>query len=179
MCTHKLLLQLLVQLHANVPSLHVRLWPTRFSDGNIVDGQNLHGFYLFGLASNNPAPASSDEDKQQSRTEKEKVISALMAVLRAFENDIQQNSRYYDPVDAFVSVINIASSQLPSNVVFDTHTWSDNGFDDEIYSDDSDDDDLNDAEVTQDDIPFTSGSLSAPKKKQVKSKTGHLPAPKL
>jgi hypothetical protein len=145
-----------------------------------VDGQNLHGFYLFGLASNNPAPTSSDEDKQQSRMEKAKVISALTAVLRAFENDIQQNSRYYDPADAFISVINVASSQLPSNVVFDAYTWSDNGFDDEIYSGDSDDDGADDAEVTQDDISFISGSLSASKKKQVKSKTtGHLPASKL
>jgi hypothetical protein len=136
-----------------------------------MDDQNLHGFYLFGLAPTTSAPISN-EHKQRLRKDNAKVISTLTTTLRTFESDIQQNSRYYDPLDAFVSVTNISSSQLPSSVVLDNHSWSDNCFDD--VSDDSDDDG---AEV---EVPFTSASLSAPKKKQVKSKaTGHIPASKL
>ena len=145
-----------------------------------MDNQNLHGFYLFGLASTTPSP-TSDEEKQRSRRDNANIMNALTTTLRAFENDVQQNGRYYDPVDAFVSVTKIGSSQLPSNIVFDTHRWSDDGCDGENDSDDSDDDGTDAAEVAQDEVWSASASLSSmSKKKPAKTKTTrHLPASKL
>ena len=117
--------QVLVQLHASAPSIRVRLWPSRFTDGKAADDHSLLGFYLFGLTPS----ATSHEVKQLAQKEKTKVRAALLATLRAFENNIQHNSRYYDTVDTFVSVSVINSSQLPSTVVLDAHRWSDNGVD--------------------------------------------------
>jgi hypothetical protein len=92
---------------------------------------------------------------------------------------VHQNSRYYDPVDAFVFVTHVGSSQLPSNMVFDTHKWSDNGFDDEDGSDDEDEDAADTAEVVQDGILSTSAPISTQKKQTKTKTTGHLPASKL
>lgn len=129
--------QLLVQLHANAPSLRARLWPARFTDGNEVDDHSLLGFYLFGLAPN----STSHENKLLARKENAHVTAALLATLRAFESTIQQNT-HYDPVDTFISVAAISFSQLPTTVVLDTHNWSDNGFDDEDDTVDTDDKDM-------------------------------------
>jgi hypothetical protein len=168
-------LQLLVQLHNNVSSLRVRLWPWRLSDGSIADNQNLQGFYLFGIASATPSP-NSDEDRQLARRDNAKIMSALTTTLRAFESDIHQNSRYYDPVDAFVSVRYIGSSQLPSTVVHDTHRWSDNGFDNE---DDSDDENDVTIEVIEAETSSISVHSSASKKHSKSKTTQHIPASKL
>ena len=143
---------------------------------------NLHGFYLFGLTFSTSSP-TPDEDKQQSRKDNAKTMSVLMTTLRAFESNIQQNSRYYDPVDTFVSVTNTRFSQLPPDTVLDTHNWSDNGFDNENDSSDSSDEDeggTDAADFAQEGILSTSASKFPPKKKQGKTKTtGHLPTSKL
>lgn len=178
--SHNLIMQLLVQLQTNTPSLHVRFWPSRFSGGNAVDGQNLSGFYLFGLTSISPIP-TSDAEKRIARKENAQTMSTLTTTLRAFESDVQQNSRYYDPSDTFISVTNIGYSQLPLDLILDPHVWSDNGFDDEEDSDDDDDDDIESSEPDLKSFdPTTRSSASLQKKLRTKAKvTPHLQASKL
>jgi len=166
---------LLVQLHANVPSLRVRLWPARFADGNAVNDHGLLNFYLFGLAPN----SISDEDKELSRKENAQVTAALLATLRAFESAIQQNDRYYDSADTFISVSAINSSQLPSAVVLDTHNWSDNGFEDDDDFGDTDDKDVHADDSVFDELMANCAPPSTLKKKSKDRVTPRLLAAKL
>lgn len=78
-----------------------------------------------GLTSTSVAP-KTEEEKQITRRENAKVLSSLINTLRTFEGELQQNARYYDPVDTFISVTNVGFSQLPTSVVLDSHIWSDN-----------------------------------------------------
>ena len=94
----------------------------------MVDSENLNGFYLFGLTYSSPVP-KTDEEKQSARLKNAKVMDALTTTLRAFENDIRQNTRYYDPVDTYICVVNVGRGQLLPDIVPDSHTWADNGFD--------------------------------------------------
>jgi len=172
-------LQLLVQLHVNTPTVRAHLWPARFADGNALDDQSLNGFYLIGLSSLTSAP-NSEEEKQLARKANANVKNALVATLRAFEGDIQANTRYYEPTEMFVSVSNTTASQLPSALVLDPHKWSDGYFDEEDDDDDNDSDDEADAVDDHFERDFSPMSSAVVKKKQAKSKsTPYLPATKL
>lgn len=108
-------------------------------------------------------------------------MSILTTTLRAFENDIHQNARYYDPVDTYICVANVGRAQLPSDVVLDSHTWADNGFDDDGSEDSSDDEgDDPDLHMVKGAPQSTESSPTSRKKKDLKGKaTPHLLASKL
>ena len=147
----------------------------------MVDSQNLNGFYLFGLTSSSPVP-KTDEEKQSARLKNAKVMDALTTTLRAFENDIRQNTRYYDPVDTYICVVNIGRGQLLPDIVPDSHTWADNGLDGddddpEGSSDEGDDPDLRQVEGASRNM--VSSNVSRKKKDPNGKTTSHLHASKL
>ncbi|KAF7986588.1 hypothetical protein HWV62_26356 [Athelia sp. TMB] len=158
---------LLVHMHAEVPLLRARLWPFRLSESNVKDDRTLQGFYLIGLASNSN-PQKTEEERKLMRQEQAKSLSSLTATLRTFESDLHQNSRYYDPAEAFISVAHIGSSQLSSSVVEDLHSWSDGGFDEDNNEDEDEDEDED----------FPRDFEAPPSKKPEKAKTPHVLASK-
>lgn len=109
-------------------------------------------------------------------------MDTLTTTLRAFENDIRQNTRYYDPVDTFICVVNIGRGQLLPDIVPDSHTWADNGFDGddddpEGSSDEGDDPDLRQVEGASRNM--VSSNVSRKKKDPKGKTTSHLHASKL
>lgn len=101
-------------------------------------------------------------------------MGTLVTTIRAFESDLHQNDRYYDPASTFIS---ISRSQLPHNVELDDHKWSDNGFDNEEETSDLDDDATDNSELDLNSSVPISTTVTC-KKKRTKV-TPHLSASKL
>lgn len=124
------IVNLLVQLHQNVPELVVRFWPERLVDRTNIDpeARDPNGFYLFGLSASKASDSYHQQNDRPTRNASD-LHSALTSCLRTFEHGLRTNERFYDDKDTFISLSHLKQSQIPSDILMDPFKWSDNGFD--------------------------------------------------
>lgn len=153
-----------------LPGLSVRSWPARLADADDLGdpASGLRSFYLVSIYS----PIRS-----------ESVLQKYGAILRAFEEQLHRDEKFYDSKEMFVSVSSVETSHLPTRLTAPPE-WVDGGIDpiDEL-SDNEADQDMETLDAQDSDAAFVAVSAKQSKKnmhQQVKGNSNSfVPATKL
>jgi uncharacterized protein (UPF0248 family) len=120
-----------------LPDLEVRIWPARFTDSDVREGNDYHGCYLIGL-SKAANVLSNPDDKAHAKQSLDKVLDRFLTQLRTDEKN-------YDPSICWIDV-SLAKPSEVEDLRFDDREWGDYAVEIEPDSDDEEDldDDLED-----------------------------------
>ncbi|CAO2656487.1 Nn.00g052900.m01.CDS01 [Neocucurbitaria sp. VM-36] len=125
-------LLLVVDIHKALPELGVRIWPARFADGDMNEGNDYQGCYLIGLSKVNSTTTYPKDDKQISR-------QSLDTVLDRFITQLKSDEKNYDPSICWIG-ISLARSSEVRELRLDDREWGDYAAEMEPDSDDDDED---------------------------------------
>ena len=147
---------LLVDLGRKLPSLHARIWPTRFSqiqtdksanagdDAEEEHQRNYQGCYLIGLAKATDNTAATDSKSAQ---------SALYTAMNKFREQIRGDEKHFDPTKMWIDVELVSGARI-RGLVPDERIWAQIEF-----VDGEEDDSEDDAEVEEDELHQELGQL--------------------
>ncbi|KAI2080730.1 hypothetical protein LOZ36_006416 [Ophidiomyces ophidiicola] len=107
---------LFIDLNKNLPGIHARIWPARFTPTEMTDGTEYEGCYLIGLSKKEAKGIVGRKE------EREHGVASLQRVLYQFKSKAQEETKYFDPTVAWLDVTHTRKEELGSLKV-DGREW--------------------------------------------------------
>ncbi|KAK2747752.1 hypothetical protein FQN57_001782 [Myotisia sp. PD_48] len=108
---------LLNDIYHNIPDIHARIWPARFTNGDVGNTDEYQGCYLIGLERRDTTNQSSS-----SRLERKQLQELLQARLDQFMSRIAKGTDYYDPTVSCIFATLEKQTEL-GNLQLDNRSW--------------------------------------------------------